>query len=316
MRGIHFVVFIMALAAIYTSPERAVQSRRAMAILVSVFFILSTADLGSYWAYVGGAFIAHGETAESTATALNAYPTWFLAMMGVSDLNAVLADCVIIWRTWVIWGKNWKITVVPVVLTLLTIAFSIIATYQAITGTSFDALRVDFATGLYSTSLGTTIFCTGAIIYRIAQLGSLGAYLGVIEIIVESSLLYAVAPLFSLLAYIYSGPLSTYAGAFWTACTGIAPTLVIVRVAAGHARPNQTWMSRTSKSGPSMSGLVSLPRFNISRRGANGPGFNPEVSVETRTYADNPEHPMQSKMPGISTLDEDLYRQEKATNVV
>jgi len=67
-----------------------------MAILVSTFFILSTADLGSYWAYVRRAFIAHGETAETTAIALDEYPTWYLAMMGVADANAVLADCVIV----------------------------------------------------------------------------------------------------------------------------------------------------------------------------------------------------------------------------
>jgi len=316
MRGVHLVVFIMALATIYTAPQRVGQSRRAMAILISVFFILSTADLGSYWAYVRRAFIAHGETAKSTALALDEYPTWYLAMMGVADLNAVLADCVIIWRVWVIWGKSWKITVVPIILTLLTIAFSIIATYQSITGTTFNVLSADFATGLYSTTLGTTIFCTCAIIYRIAQVGSLGAYRGIIEIIIESSFLYAVATLFALLAYIYSGPASEYASAFWTSCTGIAPTLVVARVSAGHARPNQTWTSRTTKTSTNMSGMMSLPRFNLSRPGANGPGLNTQISMDTRTYVHDPEGSMQSKMHGISSSDEGLYRQQKAANIV
>ncbi|GLB45086.1 hypothetical protein LshimejAT787_1901640 [Lyophyllum shimeji] len=316
MRGVHLVVYIMALARIYTGPPRAGQSRLAMAILVSVFFILSTADLGSYWAYVRRAFIAHGETAESTAAALNEYPPWFLAMMGVSDFHAILADCVIIWRTWVIWGKNWKITVFPILLTLLTIAFSIIATYNSIKRTTFDVLYVDFATALYSTTLASTIFCTCAIIYRIAQIGSLGAYRGVIEIIIESSLLYAVATLFALLAYIYSGPASEYATAFWTSCTGIAPTLVVARVAAGHARPNQTWTSRTTKAGNRMSGLLSLPRITLSRHGAKGTGVNTRISMETRTYVYDPEDPMRSRIDGTSSSDEDLFNQHKAPNVV
>jgi len=304
MRGVHLVVFIMALVTIYTGPQRIGLSRRAMTILVVSFFILSTADLGSYWAYVRRAFITHGETAESTAAALNEYPAWYLSMMGVSDLNAVLADCVIIWRAWVIWGKNWKITVVPVIFTLLTIAFSIIATYQSITGTTFGVLGVDFATGLYSTTLGTTIFCTSAIVYRILQVGSLGAYRGVIEIIVESSLLYAVATLFALLAYIYSGPASEFATAFWTSCTGIAPTLVVARVAAGKSRPNQTWSRQT---GSSQTELVPLPRFKPFREQDHGASSRTQVMTDTRTYM----HDSEASVLAKPTTLEEAYKAEK-----
>lgn len=106
------------------------------------------------------------------------------------------------------------------------LAFSIIAIYSTVTSTTFGAVGVDYATALYSTSLVTTLFCTGAIVYRILQIGTqskrgtrLHTYRSIIEILIESSALYCIATLFALVAYIRSGPASEYASAFWTSVT-------------------------------------------------------------------------------------------------
>ncbi|KAF8069939.1 hypothetical protein FPV67DRAFT_1414096 [Lyophyllum atratum] len=96
MRGIHVAVYITALSKIFTGPERTAQSRHLMTVLVTLFFVMSTIHHATYWAYVRRAFIARGETAESTADALNEYPVWFTGTTAVSDANAVLADCVIV----------------------------------------------------------------------------------------------------------------------------------------------------------------------------------------------------------------------------
>ncbi|KAK7022025.1 hypothetical protein VNI00_017058 [Paramarasmius palmivorus] len=48
--------------------------------------------------------------------------------------------------------------------------------------------------------------------------------------------------MFALIAYVTSGAASEYASAFWTAVTGIAPTLLVARVASGEARPDVTWV--------------------------------------------------------------------------
>uniref|UniRef100_A0A0W0G5V6 Transmembrane protein n=1 Tax=Moniliophthora roreri TaxID=221103 RepID=A0A0W0G5V6_MONRR len=248
MRGIHIAVLISALSKIYTRrPQR---SSHTMAFLIILLFVLSTIHCATFWAYVRRAFIARGQTAQSTADALNEYPVWFTGTTGVSDANAVLADCIIIWRTWVVWGQNWWIIVVPIISTMLMTAFSIIAIYQTVTSTSFGAVGVDYATALYSSTLATTIFCTCAIVYRIVTISkdsnNLRTYRGVMEVFVESSALYCVATMFALIAYVTSGPASEYASAFWTAVTGIAPTLLVARVASGEARPDDTWAPSAS----------------------------------------------------------------------
>ncbi|KAJ7588623.1 hypothetical protein C8J56DRAFT_939740, partial [Mycena floridula] len=88
------------------------------------------------------------------------------------------------------------------------------------------------------------------IVYRIVQVGRMSstgersgirAYRGLIEVLVESSALYAIGTMFALISYIKSGPASEFASAFWTATTGIAPTLLVARVASGESRPDDTW---------------------------------------------------------------------------
>ncbi|KAF5386133.1 hypothetical protein D9615_002699 [Tricholomella constricta] len=290
MRGIHIAVYIMAVSQIYTGPERTTQSRKLMTVLVTLFFVMSTIHHASYWAYVHRAFITRGATAESTAESLNEYPTWYIGTTSVSDVNAILADCVI-----------------------RPAAFSVIAIFQTVTDTSFGVVGVDYATGLYSTSLATTLYCTVVIIYRVVQVGSrstagpgLRSYRGVIEILVESSALYFVATLFALVAYTRSGPASQYASAFWTSVTGIAPTLVVARVAAGDARPNQTW----NEEAPPLSFLRFIRMFDGLTTGTGtGTGtmsmHTHEKSVHTETYVEHHELP-RTRIRALSLSDEEI----------
>ncbi|KAK7022026.1 hypothetical protein VNI00_017059 [Paramarasmius palmivorus] len=120
MRGIHVAVLISALSKICTAyTGRKQRSPYIMSFLIITLFILSTIHHATFWAYVERAFIERGETAQSTADALNEYPVWFTGTTGVSDANAVLADCIIIWRTWIVWGQNWWIISIPIITTML-----------------------------------------------------------------------------------------------------------------------------------------------------------------------------------------------------
>ncbi|KAJ8085968.1 hypothetical protein PM082_004787 [Marasmius tenuissimus] len=98
MRGVHIAVVVSALSKICAfdlvlSPvslsslafnvvavdagKKSGPRRHITAFLIIFLFVLSTIHNAAFWAYVRRAFIAHGETAQSTASALNDYPTWF-----------------------------------------------------------------------------------------------------------------------------------------------------------------------------------------------------------------------------------------------
>ncbi|KAK0442744.1 uncharacterized protein EV420DRAFT_1224546, partial [Desarmillaria tabescens] len=97
-----------------------------------------------------------------------------------------------------------------------------------------------------SFSLATTLFCTLLIIYRIwrvARMSDAGlrVYGHVIEVFVESSALLSG----SLILYVAFDVSQSWAYFYFDALAAIsrsiAPTLLIGCVAAGHARPDDSW---------------------------------------------------------------------------
>lgn len=83
-------------ADLVTNKKRSRASRRVMTLLIIVMFILSSVDYGSFWAYVRKAFIERGETDQSTADSLEEYPNWFIGLTTAPDVNAVIADGIMV----------------------------------------------------------------------------------------------------------------------------------------------------------------------------------------------------------------------------
>ncbi len=122
-----------------------------------------------------------------------------------------------------------------------------------------------------SCNLATTILCTLLIIYRIITVSHRGmgiqSFRGIIEIIVESALIYSIALLVYIILVVcnslegeYFDVLAAYTRvrfihlhfytlvSMFTSLQGIAPTLIVGRVAAGHARPDESWEGSISSS--------------------------------------------------------------------
>ncbi len=113
-----------------------------------------------------------------------------------------------------------------------------------------------------SLTLATTLMCTLLIVYRILSVGGIKAglrtYRGVVEVIVESAALYSTILIIYIslnarneLCTVYADVISASIKVGYRLLRlgkanepdtqGIAPTLLIGRVAAGHARPNDSW---------------------------------------------------------------------------
>ncbi|KAK0216475.1 hypothetical protein EDD85DRAFT_1029821 [Armillaria nabsnona] len=134
----------------------------------------------------------------------------------------------------------------PVLLLISAIAFRMIATYELYVA-PFQYPR--FFTPYSSCILATTLWCTLLIIYRIVTVaragdgagGGLRAYRHVLEVLIESSALYSVSLILCTAFFARSDVKFGYFDTFAAISRGIAPTLLVGRVAAGHARPDDTW---------------------------------------------------------------------------
>ncbi|KAJ7222514.1 hypothetical protein GGX14DRAFT_428971 [Mycena pura] len=255
--GVYSVVFFIALYGMIFKRK----THKLLVAVIILMYILATIQTGIDWANLRVSFVDNGASPGDVVNSLlqETY-LWTVAPASMLVANTFLADCVLIFRCFAIWNHNWRVVVLPIMSTLggTTLGVLVVdqtARYVASGGdpNSF----VDFAIPYIAMCLATTLLATTLIVFRIVWLtraragagtGALSAYRVVIEMVVESALLYAVT-LIVYLALLFGPPTSNsdgYAQAILVHMTGIAPTLIVARVSFGLARPSSSWQ-RTSK---------------------------------------------------------------------
>ncbi|KAJ7935882.1 hypothetical protein B0H13DRAFT_1589966, partial [Mycena leptocephala] len=214
-------------------------------------YILSTVHVACRWVLIKNAFIDHADSRETTVIYLVQSPLWLTVLAAVVfTVNTLVSDSILIWRYWIVWNRQWKIIILPTFCTVAGagLGFRSIAEQAAyVLNPNLDrASFVDFATPYFALSLVTTSLATGLIIVRIFTLTGRaarksGGYGRVIEIVVESALMYSVALIIFLPFLVQGSDNDGYAQAVVAQMTGMAPTLIVARVSLGLARPDETW---------------------------------------------------------------------------
>ncbi|KAF7290715.1 hypothetical protein MIND_01312200 [Mycena indigotica] len=175
-------------------------------------------------------------------------------MMGVIAYVVLswLADGLVLWRFWLIWGSNYTYAVFPALMLLGSIVSSlalIVASFQL--ADSFWAARsVQFGTAYWSLSIALNVLLTLLITGRILlirrrikrSLGPqhAGKYFSAAAMIVESAALYAGVGLLFLGAYVKGSALQNLVFPVLGQVQGIAPMLILARVAQGRAWSQST----------------------------------------------------------------------------
>ncbi|KAJ7629086.1 hypothetical protein FB45DRAFT_919959 [Roridomyces roridus] len=247
MNGLYSGLFFVTLyGMVFKRPIY--RTNPALLSALVMMYILSTVHVIGDWILLelGGGFLGSG-------------PLWITIMSSVAfTLNTLIADLVLIWRCWKIWNNNWVIVTLPILCTLTGAALGFKFTQETLfvlRNPDTNATYVDFLTPYISLSLTTTCLATALIIYRIIMMSnpttrSARGYMRVIEIVVESALLYLVA-LAVYLRYLVSvdGFLTE-----WYPKAVVAQmtvrfslfSLIVARVTFGLARPEETWKGNMS----------------------------------------------------------------------
>ncbi|PBK93608.1 hypothetical protein ARMGADRAFT_1079907 [Armillaria gallica] len=220
---------------------------RALTIIIILLYIATTIDFALTWSYIHSVFVDHGQTLW---TKYMSYQTPGMGItVGAATAGAictVLADSAMVWRCWTVWGQRWRIVLLPVLLLVSEIVLKIIAMSRNYTPP--DGYVLGYV--LYSSfTLASTLWCTLLIIYRIVTVvrsageagGGLSAYRHVIEVLVESAALYSISLILFVAFYARNDATMYYFDVLSAITRGIAPTLLVGRVAAGHARPDDSW---------------------------------------------------------------------------
>ncbi|KAK0433296.1 hypothetical protein EV421DRAFT_1691660, partial [Armillaria borealis] len=158
-----------------------------------------------------------------------------------------------IWRCWIVWGRSRRIVLVPIVCTTLAAVSRGIVTYYSTFGPAESksprALFLEKIVSwsvLYSSLISATLlWCTTLIIYCIWKVGGaagrIHVYQRVIEMLVESASLYSAVLVVLTVFEAHNELAGSYIEDLAITIRGIVSTILVGRVAAGHARPDDYW---------------------------------------------------------------------------
>ncbi|KAK0221098.1 hypothetical protein EDD85DRAFT_261923 [Armillaria nabsnona] len=241
----------------FQSPRRP----RFLILVILLLYILATFDLYAEWAVeIAYTTIPNG---RSFWTAFEYTPgapiSWTSGIAAI--LSTILTDATLIWRCWIVWGQSWRIVLVPIACTILAIVSRGILTCYIALGPDVPP-RVLFLENIISWSvlyslytsliLATLLWCTTFIIYRIVRVGGaagrIHVYQRVIEMLVESASLYSAVLVVLVVLEARKELAESYIEDLAGTIRGIMPTILVGRVAAGHARPDDSWTDNTTAS--------------------------------------------------------------------
>ncbi|KAJ7848426.1 hypothetical protein B0H13DRAFT_1645549 [Mycena leptocephala] len=191
------------------------------------------------------------------------HPSLGLKVFGLvaSALSFTVVDMIMIWRCWIVWGRSWLVVVLPILGVVagticagLGIAGQVAAELITnVTASQGLAPLVRFSIPFLGMSLAITLYTTGFIVARILHVqryankngiersGGGSSLYAVLEILVESSALYAASLFVFIVLLARKSENQVYIQNIHAQIAGIAPTLLMLRISAGQARDDTEW---------------------------------------------------------------------------
>ncbi|KAJ7649363.1 hypothetical protein DFH06DRAFT_1475776, partial [Mycena polygramma] len=263
--GFYTAVLLLTL---WTIRKHYTGSRKYWQIgLILASYTCSTFHVALNWAHLAAA-VDDNEipTGPGLTVSLTHMAAW---MQGVSDtffcLNVFMADCLFIWRCWTVWNRRWTIVIFPMLATACGAVLAGIIVANQVTAAqrseAFAAAKkstefIQLSTIYFSLSVATSLSTTFLITLRIVLLQRMSKRLGngahsrslnsIIEILIESALLYSVVLLAFVILDVKKDVNLGYAQNIHAQMAGLAPLLIILRVAAGKSRSQEEWSTGPS----------------------------------------------------------------------
>ncbi|KAF8146735.1 hypothetical protein K438DRAFT_2028032 [Mycena galopus ATCC 62051] len=267
LNGLYTCLLLLTICVIWTNKTTGIHRKWLWPAIVILLYLCASIHSGITWEGLVSPVENFGASPD-IITALT-HPKLALKVLGLvaSALSFTFADMIMIWRCWIVWGRSWPVIVVPI---LGAIAGTVCAGL-GITGQISASLitnptqsqglapLVRFSTPFLGMSLAVTLYTTGLIAWRILRVqryaakngiersGGAGSDLSaVLEIMVESSALYAASLFVFIVLLAMKSEKQVYIQNIHSQIAGIAPTLLMLRISAGHARNDTQWSIQQS----------------------------------------------------------------------
>ncbi|PBK62452.1 hypothetical protein ARMSODRAFT_980721 [Armillaria solidipes] len=242
-------------AFLYASRNncRNYQRPHFLVFIILLLYFLTAFNLYHGWARCIANFITpwkyFWEAIESTPP----NSTLVTLTMGINAiLSAVLADATLA-RLWIHKPDDLQLISTNLASRAIVAYYTAFGSFENVSlRTVYLENTVNWAMLYSSLVMATLLWCTILIVYRILRVGGaagrIHVYQRVIEMLVESASLYSAVIIVLLVFESRNEVTEVYIQDLAIAMRGIMPTLLVGHVAAGHARPDDSWSESTPRS--------------------------------------------------------------------
>lgn len=248
---------------IIITREKGVMRKLGWLAAVLIMYTFATIHAAIAMIFLLSSFVDHSGSPAIIA-AFSVRPRWYSAT-GIAALLIVVftADCIYIWRCWVVWGKRWSVVVLPIMCLItgytLAIIGGIVQTDTEV-GLMKANLKLAHLTATYyvletALTLYLTIFITARIVMVQIQFPGAASrrrfaarYSRAVEIIVEGCVLYSAIFLTNVAFSARSDPRTSWPVSVMPQLGGMIPTLLLFRVAMGMTRPDSSYSTSEMES--------------------------------------------------------------------
>ncbi|PPQ93632.1 hypothetical protein CVT25_000818 [Psilocybe cyanescens] len=256
---------------LYLSKKPANLNRLIVLSTISVLYLICFLYFIVQWYFLDWVVVVNGDTRESiflSTVGDGLEWTWILNdFLQISMF--IISDGLLIWRCYHVWGQSFWAILAPLILLVAefglfvaTTAFN--AQFGWITSDANATLFNNISSALIFVSLGTTVIVTFIIGYRvhstsrIHHLSSRRLYNHIVIIIIESAAAYSLVLLFEATlgvvpsSVVFGSPWSDavyYVEVILTVVSGMAPTVLVARIALTDSNSTDASGARTQISG-------------------------------------------------------------------
>lgn len=284
--GLYTAGIFLTLWVIFTNSAFTMERKAGLTAIVLSMYICSTMHCSLQWYYYSKA-IDDNELPGGPGLlfSLTHLAPWLEATGDTFFcLNILIADILFIWRCWVVWQRRWVVVILPIIMSTCGIGmaarFIVAQVTLETSGDAFTSIKrrndfLAFSTAYFVLSIATSLFTTTFLALRIVMVQRAAVkatghrknpFSAAVEIPVESAALYSLTLLIFVILNVTKNVNAFYAQNIHAQMTGIAPMLIILRVAAGHSRDDTAWSTRLDPSihtqpTPNNRGITSRIRF-------------------------------------------------------
>ncbi|KAF8170551.1 hypothetical protein BJ912DRAFT_1083699 [Pholiota molesta] len=219
--------------------------------LMGIYIVIYIGTMYTYVVEMKGQFIGNGGTRNSVFSPLYANPEWLVLASDIAIyIVLILADGLLIWRCFFVWGQSFRVILVPSFLLVVEIGLFLAqpvlrAAYNnSAVSPTLAATFNDLVVTAYFTTFATSLITTALIAYKIYSSSSQTRfsrklYRHIIDIVVQSGAVYSLTALATAISGVLPGSniihtrsicAQNYIQAIGVYVSGLSATIMVARV--------------------------------------------------------------------------------------